>query len=401
MTSSHELVRLIAGREISLKLRDKGFIASTVVFVAVILAAIVLPAVLAGGTPSYTLAVTDAARPVAEAAAALGAAEERPVGVPAAEITVVRADQPAALLDADGEDVPDAALHQEDGELVLTGVDGVPDEVVALVAAASASQTIQRVAGEAGLSDAQVRDLTAPAPPRIDLTDPRPDQAIPPEFVVLVFGFLFYYTVLTFGIAIAQSVVEEKSSRIVEILVAAVPVRWLLTGKVLGNTAMALGQVAVILGMGILGAQVIGEGEIVAQVIGVSGWFLAFLLVGFLMLACLWAVAGSLASRIEELQSTTLYMQLAVMVPFFSAIFVTDEGPLRVVLSYVPITAPLMMPARVATGDALAWEPWVALGVVAATAAVLIRVGARIYAGSVLETSRQTKAVAAWRRASR
>ncbi|WP_062517721.1 ABC transporter permease [Demequina gelatinilytica] len=390
--SRSDLIRLVAGREIAVKLRDKGFLASTLVFIAVIVIAVVVPALIEGDTPEYTVAATAEARPVAEAAAALGA--DGGPSLPTADITVIDADDPAAAV-SDPE-VDSALSLDADGSVVLTAREGVPGGLEELVAAASFSLTAQDVATEAGLSADQVAALTSPAAPRVELLEPRPDQPVPPELVIVIFGFMFYFTVLTFGVAIAQSVVEEKSSRVVEILVAALPIRWLLAGKVLGNTVMALGQVLLIVGAGLLGAKAIGKGEIVTQVIGVSGWFLAFFVLGFLMLACLWAVAGSLASRVEELQSTTLYMQIAVMVPFFAAILIQEEGPLRVALSYFPLTAPLLMPARIATGDAAVWEPWVAMGVVALTALALVRIGARLYAGSVLNTSARTKLGGAW-----
>ncbi|WP_062290770.1 ABC transporter permease [Demequina phytophila] len=403
-TSRTALVRLVAGREIAVKLRDKGFLASTAVFIAVIVLAVAVPALIEGDTPEYTVAADDAARPVAETAATLGAAGVP--GLPSADITVGPIEDPAAGAPSDpsvsaveealARDVDVALSVDADGTVIITALEDVPGDLEELLAAASSLVTTQAVASAAGLSAEQLADLTAPTPPRVDLLEPKPEQPVPPELVIVIFGFLFYFTVLTFGIAIAQSVVEEKSSRVVEILVAAVPIRWLLAGKVLGNTVMAFAQVLLIVGAGLLGASAMGQGEIVAQVLSVSGWFLAFFVLGFLMLACLWAVAGSLAARVEDLQSTTLYMQLAVMAPFFAAILIRDEGPGRVALSYFPLTAPLMMPARLATGDAAAWEPWVAMGIVAATAVALVAVGARLYAGSVLNTSARTRLGGAW-----
>ena len=67
--------------------------------------------------------------------------------------------------------------------------------------------------------------------------------------------------------------------------------------------------------------------------------FVVFFLLGFVMLACLWAVGGSLASRIEDLSSTTAVMQILVIVPFFASIFMTDPSPVQRALSYVPFTA--------------------------------------------------------------
>jgi len=392
-----DLVRIVAGREISVKLHDKGFIAATIVFLAVIVAATVIPALLSGGTPSYTLGVTPGATAQATLAQQLGALadDERPMGVPAAVITIAEVDSVASGL-ADEKNI--AVLSVDGTAATLSGRDTVPDELVTLVTSAHTQTVVGEVASDAGLSEAQMTTLTAPQPPKVVLSDPPPTFAVPPQLVVLVFGFLFYFAVLTFGLSIAQSVVEEKQSRVVELLVAAVPLRWLLSGKVLGNAVLAIAQVAIIIGAGLVGASLTGSGDIISQVAGVSGWFLAFFVVGFLMLACLWAVAGSLASRIEDLQSTTLYMQVAVMVPFFAAILIQDDNPLQRVLSYFPLTAPLMMPARLAQGTAAGWEPWVAMVIVLVTAIALIGIGARLYAGSVLNTSKRTSLRAAWKK---
>lgn len=390
-----ELVRTVAAREIGVKLRDKGFLASTAIFVVIIVASIAIPVLLAGGTPSSTLAVVGSdARVVADLAADLGASDDGAPGTPAADVTVVDADSPDAVLD---DATIDAVLTMDGDVPVLTVREDVPGHLRSLVSAASSQLLIQRVAQESGITDDQLSSLVAPPQPRIDVLEPGPDYPFPPQLLGVIFGFLFYFTVLTFGVAIAQSVVEEKQSRVVEILVAVMPVRWLLAGKVAGNTLMALGQVALIVGAGLGGAALAGQGEIVSLALGASGWFLLFFLLGFLMLASLWAVTGSLSARIEDLQSSTLYMQVAVMVPFFVSVFLTEENLTRVILSYVPLTAPLIMPARVATGDAAAIEPIIAAVVVAATAIALVFVGARLYAGSVLNTSKRTSIVRAWK----
>jgi len=178
-------------------------------------------------------------------------------------------------------------------------------------------------------------------------------------------------------------------------------VRWLLAGKVLGNTLMAVGQIVVIVGAGLLGTLAAGESAALTQIVRASGWFLVFFVLGFVMLSCLWAVAGSLASRVEDLTSTTVVMQVLVVVPFFAAIFAIDPGPNQRALSYFPFTAPLLMPARVVLGNAAPWEPYVAAGVVLVTAVLFVLLGARLYRGSVLHTSGRLKASQAWRSTNR
>ena len=395
------VVRTVASREIFVKLRDKGFIASTLVFLVIIAAAVALPALLAGGTPEYRMAHTEDAREIADAAVTLGGESQGGLfGTPEADIELVAAaDADEARAMVSDEEVQ-AALVVVDGELTLLGRQSVPDDLETLVTSASQSVTVGEVARDAGLTQDQVQAITAPTPPVVSLSDAQPDYAIPPVLLTVVFGFLFYFSVLTFGMSIAQSVVEEKQSRVVELLVAAVPIRWLLAGKVLGNALMAFGQVALIVMVGVLGALLTDASEIVNEVVAASGWFLPFFVLGFLMLACLWAVAGSLASRIEDLQNTTVIMQIAVMLPFFSAVFITEPSLLQRVLSYFPLTAPLMMPARVVADTAAPWEPWVAMALVLITAALLVMVGARLYAGSVLNMGNRTRLSTAWRKGS-
>ncbi len=393
------LIRTIAGREVSVKLHDKGFIGSTVVFLLVVVVAIGLPALLDSGPDTYRIGVTPQAQAIADSAATLGAlpAGQRPPGLAAAEISTTEVAADGDFQKALTDQGLAAVLSMQAGNLVIHGDKSVPSGLQDLLTAANSQAQVGQVIADAGLTPEQVQRLLSPTPPEVQLAQPAPSPAIPPELLVVVFGFLFYFSVLTFGISIAQSVVEEKQSRVVELLVAAVPVRWLLAGKVAGNGLMAIMQVALIVVAGVGGLALTGRGEVVSEVWAASGWFLVFFVLGFLMLACLWAVAGSLASRIEDLQSTTLLMQIAVMVPFFSSVFVMGDSMLQRVLSYVPLTSPLLMPSRLIHGTAQAWEPWVAALIVLATAAVLIGIGARIYAGSIMNTSRKTSLLAAWR----
>jgi ABC-2 type transport system permease protein len=405
-------VRVVAAREIRVKLRDKGFIGSTVFMLLLVTAATVIPLLLSQQTPNLRVAVQGgAAQQVVERATELGLQAQDPDnevppvlallgqgGLPGADLTSVEVEDG---VDVDrlvrDQDVAAAVIGDRLDGLTVVGAEVVPDEIAVLVRAASTELQVAQAAADAGLSADQVAALTRPAQPEVELLEVAPTGSIPPELLVLVFAFLFYISVLTFGMSIAQSVVEEKQSRVVELLVAALPVRWLLAGKVLGNTIMAVGQIVVIVGAGLLGAMVAGQGAVLEQVVRASGWFLLFFLLGFVMLACLWAVAGSLASRVEDLNSTTVVMQVLVIVPFFAAIFAIDPGPTQRVLSYIPFTAPLLMPARVVLGNAAPWEPYLAAGIVAVTAVLFELLGARLYRGSVLHTASRLKAAQAWR----
>jgi ABC-2 type transport system permease protein len=404
-------VRVIAEREIVVKLRDKAFIGSTIFLLLVVVAATAIPVLIQQQVPAIRVAVQGAAaEQVVEVATQLGADTQDgvplppalavfgPGGLPAADLSMVtvESDGDVDRLVIDG-DVEAAVVGDDLSALTVVGAEGVPAELDLLVRAATSQLQVTEAARDDGLSPDQVLALTSPTMPETVLLAAAPTGPVPPQLLVLLFAFLFYLSVLTFGMSIAQSVVEEKQSRVIELLVAAVPVRWLLAGKVLGNTIMALGQIAVVLGAGLAGATVAGQGDLVRQVAGASGWFVVFFLLGFVMLACLWAVAGSLASRVEDLQATTVVMQVLVIVPFFAAIFTIEPGAMQKVLSYVPFTAPLMMPVRVVLGNAAQWEPIISALIVLATAVVFVLIGARLYEGSLLHTASRVKASQAWR----
>ena len=405
---ARDIVGVVARREITVKLHDRAFLGSTVFMLVVVALAVAIPAFIQGQTPRLTVAVRgSAAQQVVGAATTLGADAQKGssasvfgVGkLPGAAITTlpVESTAEAERLVRDGT-VSAAVIGDDVRTLQVIAAGAVPDALGSLVEAASAQVQVSAAAADAGLTSAQLRAMLNPTPPTTVLLEGTTRGPVPPELLVAVFAFLFYLSVLTFGVSIAQSVVEEKQSRVVELLVAAVPVRLLLAGKVIGNTALAVGQIVLLLGVGILGAAVTGRGDAVGQALAGSGWFLVFFLLGFVLLACLWAVAGSLVSRIEELQATTIVMQVLVALPFIAALFATAPGIVQTTLSYVPLTAPLLMPERVILGDVAAWEPVVSALLVLVFAALSVGLGARLYEGSVLHTSSRLTLRQAWRR---
>ena len=146
------------------------------------------------------------------------------------------------------------------------------------------------------------------------------------EAVGFVFVFLFYFAALVFGMQLASSVIEEKQSRIVEIIAAAIPLRHLLAGKVLGNTALAVIQLMVYLVVGLVGLSFTSYKSYVPALSGPTAWFIGFFLAGFIALACLWAVAGSLASRTEDLQATSTPLTMLMLVMFFGGLSLDGRG---------------------------------------------------------------------------
>ena len=250
---------------------------------------------------------------------------------------------------------------------------------------AVAASALERNAGEAGVT---LDELQAGSALEVRLLDP---DALPEQLRYIAgfaFAFLFYVTALTFGMAIAQSVVEEKQRRVVEILAAAIPVRQLLIGKVVGNALLAIGQVLLLVGVGLVGLAVTGQAEALAPVLSAGGWFVVCFLLGFAAIACVWAVAGSVATRSEDLQATTTPVTVVVMAALFGGLFAT--GKALTVLSFVPLVSSVAMPIRMLEGGVPLWQP-IASGVVVLVSAVaLVGLSARLYEGSLLQTQRRT-----------
>jgi ABC-2 type transport system permease protein len=121
----------------------------------------------------------------------------------------------------------------------------------------------------------------------------------------------------------------------------------------------------------------------------VLGWFV----LGFAFYASLFAMAGAVASRVEELQNTTAPITFVLMGGYLAAIFAAGDpgGTLARVTSYLPPAAPMVMPIRMAAGEAAPWELVASVAVVLASVAVVVRIAGRVYAGGALRTRRRVK----------
>jgi ABC-2 type transport system permease protein len=345
-----EAARIVAAREIRIKLRDKTFLISTAFFLLIAIASTVLPSLLGGGPTK--VATADRATVTALQQAGL-------------EVRTVTDDAEAERLVRDG-DVDGAVVA---GPTVL-GLEDTPGDIV---------------------------EALSTAPP-VKLLDPDATDPFVAFVVPFALAFLFFMTSFTFGLQIAMSVTEEKQTRIVEILVSSVPVRALLAGKVAAMTLLAFGQIALIAVVAFAGMQIAGvDSSIVSQVGPTIAWFLPFFLIGFVMLATLWAGVGALAARQEDLNGASAPLQLAVMGPFFAVLFLQENAAAMTALSYIPFSAPIAMPVRLFTGDAAGWEPLVALAILAISTVVFLGIGARLYEGSLLRTNGRTSFATAWR----
>ncbi|MFF1823138.1 ABC transporter permease [Kribbella sp. NPDC058245] len=367
---------LIAEREITTKLRDKTFIGSTLVMLAIVLAAVFLPAIFGGSGGADKIAVIDdgGAAVVQRASETAGGNAYEPLRV---------ADQAAAEQAVTKTDATVALLPGPDGYVVV-GKEKVDSGVGSALREAAAAVGMEKNASAVKLTPEELRAGTRVTE---KILEPGPLPGYVSEFVNLGLALVFYMTALGFGMMIAQSVVQEKESRVVEILAASVPIRSLLWGKVLGNTVLALSQILVIAIASLVGLTATDRLDILSVVAPVAGWFVVFFVLGFVALAGLWAVAGSLATRQEDLGSTTLPGQMILMIPFFFSVFAGSEA--KTIASFVPIASSMSMPGRMLTEDVPLWQPLAAIAILLLSTVLIIRVGARLYERTLLQTGRR------------
>ncbi|MFI6220610.1 ABC transporter permease [Nocardia salmonicida] len=370
--------RIVAAREIAVKLRDRNFVISTVVTLVVIVASLVLTGFLSSRPDKIDVAITGSDTSVVlETANTLASNAGTDVSFIARPVT-----DRAAVEQLVREDEVDVGLAPADPSgWQLIGKTAEDDNATTYITAAAQQIALQRNAAVAGVS---LDELARGATVSYDLLEQGSIDPGLAKIVSFVFAFLFYLASVLFGMSIAQSVVEEKQNRIVEILASAMPLRQLLIGKVVGNAALAFAQLALFVGAGLVGLAATGKGAQLGQVAGAAGWFIIFFLVGFLALASLWAVAGALATRSEDLQSTSTPLGLLIMIVLFAGIFLT--GTARVIGSYIPIMSIVAMPARLADGTAAWWEPFVALALMAVATYAIVVVAEKIYRRSLMQT---------------
>lgn len=368
--------RLVAENEVRTRVRQKSFLITTAISVLLIVVGIFAASYFGDRPQDETVAVTDTtAASVVEAAQEIGRAGDDRLTVEVLEVANADAAEQAVL---DG-DAAAALLATDDGYEIVAD-ESVPSSIDGPLQAASSAAALQANA------DAQDVDLTAlqegtQVSERLLGADEEDGLGQAAAFAFII---LFFIVAIGSGMMIAGSVTQEKESRVVEILAATVPIRQLLWGKILGNTVLAVGQVVLFVVAGVVGLLVSGLDAGLGRLGPAIGWYIVFFVLGFMALASLWAVAGALASRQQDLQSTTAPAQALLFIPYFAFFFGNDL--VQQVTSMAPVVSAMVMPARMATEAVPLWQTGVAIGGTAIATVLLIRLGARVYERTLLRT---------------
>lgn len=377
---------IVATREIYVKVTNRAFVISTLV-TTLLIAGIAAFSIYQGNQESTsTIVVTDrAAEQIVQSAHQTAHEADDKVTI---KVDRVSSDAAARTAVADGN--ADAWLHQGTAGWTLTTDEEVDGQVQAALKESVQDSALQSNAAAAGTT---LDDLLKGTQLETEQLDGKADNSGLVQVATIAFGVVFFMAAMLFGLQIASSVIEEKQSRLVEIIATAIPLRHLLAGKVLGNATLALAQVILYGATGLVALSFTDVSVLLPGLPAAVGWFFAFFALGFLALACLYAVAGALASRNEDLQTTTAPMTYALMGIYFASFGLS--GSAAVVVSYVPIVSVVAMPARVLSGDVALWEPLLSLGITAAFSAVIIMVGERAYRHSLMQSGGKLS----WRKA--
>ena len=384
---SARAIRLITRREVSSRLLSKAFLGGVVTTVALIFGVFALGA-LFGGDDEVTIGLTGT---------------QPPGAIEALEAVAERIETELELVEFDFRRDADAAL--ESGDIDGLVADGrelrmveTNNDVVALVTPAWQQAALVDGLGDAGLSDDAIAGALEGASP-LGIVELNPDPDGDDREAVAFFSvILLFIAIQVAGAYILMGVFEEKSTKVVELVLSSVRARHLLLGKIIGVGVLGLVQVIVLAGSAITAAAIFGSDALPSLTVGLIASGLVWFVLGYLLYGSVFAAGASLAPRQEDAQSTLGPVSVVLMLSYFGAIFAASDpkSTLATVVSWVPLTAPFAMPGRIASGNAEWWEVVGAMGLTAVAAAIVLRLAERIYVRSVIHTDRKLGWREAW-----
>jgi ABC-2 type transport system permease protein len=385
---------LVARREIRERGRSRAFLASLVLMLVTVAGAIALPALFDKGPGTKDVGVTGQnPAGLAEALQTQGAAVDT-------TIRVHRYDTVAA---------GQGAVRDRDIDVLVIDArqlewrKQIDEQLQAVVTGAIQLLAVRDRAEAAGIDPEDLLAIVEPVPvTNVELGQVEgrsPDD----ETAAFLMTMVLFFAISTYGSMVLSGVVEEKSSRTVEVLLARMPARNLLAGKILGIGLLGLVQVVATAVVALVAASLTDSFDVPAVRGSVIAWAVVWFVLGYALFATIFGTLGSLASRTEDASSVTGPVTIVMVVGFlasFAAIGSADTTWARLV-AWFPITAPLATPNRIAMGAATWWDPVLAGLLTLATIAALVVLGGRVYTRAILHTGATLSLSDAWRGTSR
>ncbi|ABG96798.1 possible ABC transporter, permease component [Rhodococcus jostii RHA1] len=384
-------IGLVARREFLTQVAKKSFVISNVIILLAIVGGIVAYSLFSGGDDERATIGLVGDQSLAPALVATGDAVGTPVDV------VPTTDEQAARDEVENGDLDVALIPGIDGSVTAVTESEIGSGLRTVIDAAVVQQAQAGALAAQGVDPAQLAEATGRAVVTVDALDP-PDpekgQRVALSIAVVV---LLYMQIMMFGMYVAMGVVEEKSSRVVELLLSTLRPLQLLWGKVIGIGAVGLVQLTAYGVAGVAAGLATGVLTVTGTAIGVLAGTLGWFVLGFAFFAVLYAAAGSMVSRQEDVNATASPLMVLIVIMFFSAFSSVSnpDGTLSNVLSWIPPFSAILMPLRIAAGVASPVQVVVTVALMLAVTAALSVLAAKIYQRSILRIGK----VVSWKEA--
>ncbi|EST23252.1 ABC transporter permease [Streptomyces niveus] len=383
--SARRAVGLVAGREINSRMRTKSFVLST------------LGLVVALGV--YTLIILFSKEGPTKVGIDRDAAALRPMLTAVAD-RATGADFEFVTIDGEGDsgDRAEKLLRDSDVAAVISGDTAGPTmtveretdpDLLAVVNAAVAEERTSRELEREGVDPVDFAQRVASSATQTRALEPSGNSAAEQFALILSSTGLLYFFFIVYGIMLAQGVVEEKTSRVVELLLSSIRPWQLLAGKLIGVAVVGVTQLVLLGGAAVVLAEGTGAISLPTAVAGTLVTMGVWFLLGFFLFAAMLAAAAARVSRQEDLQAVVQPVMVLITTPFVLGIALLSKNahdPVIEWLSLVPPLSPILMPARMLLGIAPAWQVAVSLVLAVAALAGLTRIAGRMYANSVLRS---------------
>lgn len=379
---SWKAIRLVMAREIRERSRSGAFIASVVMTLLFVAAILLLPLIFADDDIHYELGVVgEGNQAIVDAALALANYEGRQVRT-TIDVTTYTSRE-AAERAADSEEIDGALIGGR--ELVVRGAGGdAGSDLLALLQSGARSVQIE---GLVASGQGEVVTILTSAPLGVRYLSGA-DPAENTERSVVAFGglFLLYIAVLLYGSLILTGVTEEKTNRVVEVLLAAFDPWQLLAGKIIGIGLLGLAQFVGTVLIALVGVELTSVFDLPQFPIDSVAVLVLWFILGYSLFAVVFGAAGALVSRAEDAQSVVAPISLVAVAGFFIAIQAVENptSTLSVVTTFIPPVAPFVVPVRFAFQAVPLWQFAVSVGLMVLTIVVMIRLAGRVYLGGLL-----------------
>ncbi len=372
---------LVFRRGLTEHLRSRTFKLVTGLLLVLSAATVLIPRLLAPGTTTYTLAT------VGKAPAAVVATLDRAGEADSFQVKYISRSSVAQVRSAVRQ--RDATVGLADGTLYATQNAGT---FPATVAQALVSQEAARQLAEAGLSPQQVARLQSIRPPR--QVDVAAAQNQARGYVGAAVGAVLYLALLFGGNIIATTVATEKSTRISEVLLAVLRPSQVLTGTVLAVGTVTFIELVVLAGPAAIAVRIAHAGVLPQVAAGDMVLGVVWFVLGFALFAFLYAATGALVDKVTEVGTATMPLAAILMSGYLWALLMVTndwDSPLSVFASLFPLTAPLAMPFRWATGEVPIYQLVVAMALTAATAVAFGALASTVYRRALVITGHRVR----------